>query len=354
MCNIIPRYILKNIAEKTDNEKQRSAYKNALDNIENVEKSYRTKRKRIIEQKIKPELIHDHTERLIVYDNKYDWEFNKNTLFEDFVQNHVSEPKKLAKRIFTKNLDKVHDLFHDLLDRESFDNENASIQTWIKFGQLYPNAFWDGEYLAFGSGDKYYFKDFSKSYDTIGHELGHAITQYECNLIYENQAGALNEHVSDVFGICCHQKKYNESVQSSQWLVGPDLFTTRVNGKALRSFKNEMAYNDPVIGRDEQPKHMDNYLVLPNSEDGDWGGVHLNSGIPNHAFYLFNLKLGGNTWDNHSLDIWYNSILKKNGLRSNATFKEFANKTMEEATGFDNVINKLEQAWNEVGVIKTI
>lgn len=352
VCNIIPRYILKNIAEKTDNDKQKSAYKNALNIVDNVEHNYRIKRKKIIEQGIKPELIHDHVERLIVYNNKYEWDYIKDHLWEDFKQNHVSEPKKLARRIFTKNLDQVHDLFHDLLGRESFDNENAAIQAWIKFGQLYPNAYWDGEFLAFGSGDKYYFNDFAGLPDVIAHEIGHAVTQYECNLIYESQPGALNEHISDVFGICFYQKKYLQTVANSKWLIGPGIFTNRVNGTALRSFKNEMSYNDPVVGRDEQPKYMKDYKDLPVTEDGDWGGVHLNSGIPNHAFYLFNLKLGGKTWENNSLKIWYYSMLKKYGLPANASFEQFAAKTLEIAEMLDeDLVTPLAKSWQEVGVV---
>lgn len=342
MCSIIPKKILKNI-EKNDKTRKFYSIKKDID--------YREKRKRIsanIEKGIEPDIVRDHTEHLLIYDNKYSWDFLKNSIWEDFTETH-HVPKK-TKRTFTRDLDKIYDMFHDVLQRESYDNRNARLEVFLKYGRDYVNAYWDGEYLVFGTGDRKYFSDFSKSYDTIAHELGHAITQYECNLRYENQSGALNEHISDVFGICAYQKKLNQSVTESDWLIGK-IWTKNVNGKALRSFKNEIAYDDPVVGKDEQPKHMDGFLNLPNTEDGDWGGVHYNSGIPNHAFYLYNLKIGGNSWENGSLEIWYNAMLKKNGLGPTTNFEQFARKTIEMATQLGYNESLLGNTWQEVGVL---
>lgn len=351
MCEIIPKKILKKIAENDPNEKRRAAFKAIIADPEK-EQEFRQKRKKIQQDMLRgvePDVDRSHTEHLLIYDNKSSWDYIRNYVWEEFKERHTHEAKKTPRRLFTKDMDKVYDMFHDLLNRESFDNQNATVQTFLKYGVAYPNAYWDGEVLAFGAGDKYYFNDFSKIFDVLGHEYGHAVTQWESNLQYENQSGALNEHVSDVFGACVSHKKYNYNVTNSDgWIIGKGLFTNKVNALGLRTFDLRLAYDDPVIGKDDQPKHMRDYKNLPNTEDGDWGGVHTNSGIPNHAFYLFNQKLGGKTWLNGSLDIWYKSILKSNGLGPYATFKEFANKTVSFAGPHTD---KLQQAWKEVGVL---
>jgi Zn-dependent metalloprotease len=76
-------------------------------------------------------------------------------------------------------------------------------------------------------------------------------------------------------------------VDQSDGIIGAGLFTAAVNGKGLRSLKDEVAYDDPVLGRDPQPKHMRDYV----STLSDNGGVHINSGIPNHAWWRIALEL---------------------------------------------------------------
>jgi Zn-dependent metalloprotease len=352
MCNFIPKKILKNIAENDPNPNRKTAYKNII--ADQKEEDFRKKRKRISQNLLKgvePSVDRAHTESLYIYDNRSLWDYSKEKLWEEFVQQHEHNPTQKPRRVFTRDMDKVYDMFHDLLGRESFDNKNAVVNAFLKYGVNYPNAYWDGEVLAFGAGDHYYFNDFSKVFDVVGHEYGHAVTQYESNLQYEMQSGALNEHVSDVFGVCAYQRKYNLSVDKTDWIIGKGLFTKKVNGIGLRSFKDEVAYDDPVIGKDTQPKYMKDFIVAPNDEEHDWGEVHSNSGIPNHAFYLFNQKLGGKTWLNDSLKIWYYSILKQYNLSANATFEEFANKTIEIADMLNNTVtSKLAKSWEEVGV----
>jgi Zn-dependent metalloprotease len=354
MCEIIPKKILKKIAENDPNENRRAYFQNIVESKK--EDEFREKRKRIqsdLKKGILPKnLDRVHTHRLTVYDNQRLWDYSKSKVFEDFSDLHDAT-NLYPKRLFTRDLDRVSDLFHDSLNRESFDNNNARVESFLKYGTDYVNAYWDGEYLVFGEGDGIYFKDFSKDYTVVSHELGHAITQYESNLEYEMQSGALNEHVSDVFGICAYQKKYGLSVERSNWIIGPNVFTKKVNAKGLRSFKNEVAYDDPVVGNDDQPKFMADYKDLPNTSDGDWGGVHINSGICNHTFYLFNQKLGGKTWLNGSLKIWYNTLLKENGLGTKTTFKEFANKSLDMAFkhGPAGSMEKLESSWKETGVL---
>ena len=81
-----------------------------------------------------------------------------------------------------------------------------------------------------------------------------------------------------------------QSARASDWLIGAELFTTAVRGKAVRSMAAPgTAYDDPVLGRDPQPSHMRDYVET----DDDNGGVHINPGIPNYAFYLAFARLGG-------------------------------------------------------------
>jgi Zn-dependent metalloprotease len=332
MCEIIPKKILKNIAENEPDSKRKSAYKSII--ADTKEKEYRQKRKQISQNLLKgiePDVDRAHTEHLTVYDNQNKDEYVTNKLWEEFIAANHATTK--PRRIFTKNLDNIYDLFHDLLNRESFDNQNATVTTYLKYSRNYNNAYWSGTEFVFGTGDKYYFKDFSKSFDTIAHEYMHGVTQWESNLQYENQSGALNESLSDVFGITAYQKKYDLTVDKSDWIIGKDIFTNRVNADGLRNMKNPgTAYDDNVIGKDDQPFDMSEYVELPNTEEGDWGGVHINSSIFNRIYYLTNEKLGGKSWLNGSMNIWYNAMLKQNGLNPYATFTDFAHKLIEQGT----------------------
>src|SRR5258705_701935 len=155
--------------------------------------------------------------------------------------------------------------------------------------------------MLYGDGDGRIFNRFTKVLDVIGHELTHGVTQYTAALDYHDQSGALNEHFSDVFGILVKQYSLKQTAKKADWLIGAGIFTQRVHGAAIRSMKAPgTAYDDPTLGRDPQPAHMKNYV---KSHD-DSGGVHVNSGIPNHVFYLVATALGGNAWEVAG-KIWY-------------------------------------------------
>src|SRR5207245_10045279 len=114
--------------------------------------------------------------------------------------------------------------------------------------------------------------------DASGYELTHGVTQNTAALEYSGQPGALNESIADGVGTIVKQWRLGESVDQADWLIGAGLFTTAVQGVALRSMKDPgSAYDDPQIGKDPQPKFMKDFV---NTTD-DNGGVHINSGIPN-------------------------------------------------------------------------
>src|SRR5690242_7008215 len=182
------------------------------------------------------------------------------------------------------NFGDFYKFYWEVLHRDSIDDQGMPIHGMVHFDTDYNNAFWDGEgHMWFGDGDGTLFKDFTKSLDVIGHELTHGVTQYTANLAYSGQSGALNESLSDVFGSLVEQYHLGQSAEEADWLIGAGLLAPSVNGVALRSMKEPgTAYDDPELGTDPQPGNMSGYVHTHS----DNGGVHINSGIPNRAFYL--------------------------------------------------------------------
>ena len=188
----------------------------------------------------------------------------------------------------------TYDLFHDIFDRKSIDDKGLRLDSTVHYGVEYDNAFWNGDQMVYGDGDGEMFQRFTKSIDVIAHELTHGITQYEAGLQYYGEPGALNESFSDVFGCLVKQRVNNHTAQAADWIIGEGLLAPTVNGVGIRSMKAPgTAYNDKLLGKDPQPGHMrDKYT---GNEDN--GGVHINSGIPNHAFYLAAVEIGGYAWE---------------------------------------------------------
>ncbi|WP_306312921.1 M4 family metallopeptidase [Streptomyces hydrogenans] len=239
-------------------------------------------------------------------------------------------------------------LFRDAFGRDSMDGAGLPLLATVHYDEKYGNAFWNGEQMVFGDGDGEIFLDFTLPVDVIGHELAHGFTQYTANLEYFSQSGALNESVSDVFGSLVKQHALGQSVEQADWLIGEGLFHPDVEGTALRSMKAPgTAYDDDVLGKDPQPAHMDDYVRTGR----DNGGVHINSGIPNHAFYLVATELGGNAWDRAGR-IWYD-VMTGGTLAPETRFAEFAAATVAAAKaryGDAAEIQAVMKAWAAVGV----
>lgn len=243
----------------------------------------------------------------------------------------------------------THRLFADIFGRNSIDGEGLPLDATVHFGKLYDNAFWDGRQMVFGDGDGEVFERFTRSLSVIGHELTHGVTQYSAGLAYRNQAGAINESMSDVFGALVEQYLNIQSVTDASWLIGEGLFTPQVEGSALRSLKAPgTAYDDDVLGKDPQPDSMDSYVRT----SADNGGVHINSGIPNRAFYLTAESLGGNAWEAPGR-IWYDA-LTGGSLPATATFRVFARATAASAVALFGTgspeHDAVRQAWETVKV----
>ncbi|MFJ8308074.1 MULTISPECIES: M4 family metallopeptidase [unclassified Streptomyces] len=240
------------------------------------------------------------------------------------------------------------ELYLKAYSRQSIDGSGMPLNASVHFDSNYDNAFWNGTQMVFGDGDGQIFLDFTIPVDVIGHELTHGVTQHTANLTYFGQPGALNESMSDVFGSLVKQYALGQDAHQADWLIGAGLLAPGVSGVALRSMKAPgTAYDDHVLGKDPQPATMDHYVTTGR----DNGGVHINSGIPNHAFYLLADALGGKAWERAG-QIWYD-VLTGGQLGKQAMFKDFATLTAAAARtryGDGEEYQSVLKAWTQVGV----
>jgi Zn-dependent metalloprotease len=235
-------------------------------------------------------------------------------------------------------------------ERDSIDDAGLPLIGTVHYDVDYDNAFWNSHQMVYGDGDGEVFNRFTISVDVIGHELTHGVTEREAGLIYWGQPGALNESVSDVFGSLVKQAVLDQTADQADWLIGEGLLTDQVNGVALRSMAEPgTAYDDEQLGgKDPQPADMGGYVHTAQ----DSGGVHINSGIPNHAFYLAAVDIGGNAWESAGR-VWYETLLSP-ALTRFAQFSAFAGLTVQTARQLFGSSSKEAQAvrdaWDAVGV----
>jgi Zn-dependent metalloprotease len=357
-CFIIPPNVLQKIVEN-GSEKQK---KDAERNIQSII-SIRGRRLSLLRQTallgqtLLATVLQTQLDRLI-YDAKGD----------------SSLPGELKRKegqgsVGSNDIDKAYDysgdayrLFKEAFERNSIDNSGMSLVSSVNYiepgEEFYNNASWNGEQMIYGVPDPSVFKTFLLR-TVASHEMGHGVVQHEGGLRYQKDTGALNEHFADVFGILAEQRilaeqlNKNQDADQSNWLIGEGIWADNVNGKALRSMSDPgTAYDDPLIGKDPQPKHMDNYINLPVDPFNDWGGVHINSGIPNHAFYKAAKNLGGPAWPSAGV-IWYAALKVLPGKPSATTFQDLANTTNEIARRLYDDDSKREavyNAWKDVGI----
>jgi Zn-dependent metalloprotease len=241
----------------------------------------------------------------------------------------------------------TRDFYQEVFDRDSLDGQGLRLNGYVHYGDAYNNAFWDGAQMVFGDGDGVLFTDFTKSLDVIAHELTHGVTEFTAALEYQDQSGALNESISDVFGSLVKQWANRQTAAQADWLIGAEVFTPDMGGDALRSMKAPgHAYNSPALGRDPQPDNMSKYVNMTD----DNGGVHINSGIPNKAFYLTAVGIGGFAWEAPG-HIWYAAL---QASTSTTNFQEFADTTYMKADQLYGSQSPEQQAvvsaWKEVGI----
>ena len=244
------------------------------------------------------------------------------------------------------------DLWQNTYGRNSLDGRGLPLIATVHFSRDYDNAFWDGTQMVFGDGDGVVFLPFTRSLDVIGHELAHGVTQFTSGLNYQDQSGALNESVSDVFGVLVKQRLLGQSADQADWLIGADLLGPDVKGVAIRSMAAPgTAYDDPRLGRDPQPGHMRDYV---DTQD-DNGGVHINSGIPNKAFHVVATTLGGNAWEAAG-QVWFDTIT--GDISADCDFETFAALTVKAATARhgagSEVVAAVRAGWVAVGLADAV
>jgi Zn-dependent metalloprotease len=228
------------------------------------------------------------------------------------------------------------DFYKEIFQRTSIDNKGMVLISCVRFGENYGNAFWTNKYMVYGEGgDGFFRRGRMSDLSVCAHELTHGVTDYEANLNYYDEAGGLNEGMSDIFASMCEQWVNKETVKDAHWLIGKDMVE---NGTALRSMK-EPGKAHPMDG---QIAHCDDFEPTQDP--------HVSSGIPNRAFYVTCMEIGGHSWEKAG-KIWY--IALKDALSEDSTFQEAANATFTIAGQFYGSDSKeqkaVEKGWSDVG-----
>ena len=167
----------------------------------------------------------------------------------------------------------VYDYWKNVHGRQSFDNNNGAIKSYVHYDVNYDNAYWNGSVMTYGDGSGTYF-DALTSLDVCAHEIGHAVCSYTADLTYSNESGALNEALSDIWGACV---EYYAAPDKQTWIMGEDIDRrTSEAYPGLRDMSNPKAKGQPDTYGGE------NWYT----GTADNGGVHTNSGVMNYIFYL--------------------------------------------------------------------
>lgn len=157
----------------------------------------------------------------------------------------------------------------------------SMITSRVHFGSNYNNAFWFQNKMTYGDGNGTSFSPLT-TIDIAGHEMTHGVTEFTANLTYANESGALNESMSDVFGAMVESYSRGGAVNGDTWKIGEQAYTPATSGDALRYMDNpHLAGNGGFTANDDPDHYTERY-----TGSSDSGGVHINSGIANHAFYL--------------------------------------------------------------------
>jgi Zn-dependent metalloprotease len=265
-----------------------------------------------------------------------------NTLPGTPVPNPGTSPDATAKRAFVETT-AVANFYQTLFGRNSVDNAGKALLSSIHYSVNFNNAFWNGSQMTYGDGDGNIFIDFTNSNDVIGHELTHGVTQFSAGLAYANQAGGLNESISDVFGSMFRQWRASQDVTKADWLIGKDIMGPGAIAKGftcLRDMANPAAKHCLA----PQPTKFSQY------QDGM--DPHYSSGIPNFAFYKAAIAIGGKSWEKAG-KIWYQSLT---GFAPSPNMKMsvFANRTRALAASLfptePAVKTAVDKAWTAVGL----
>ncbi|NUR07591.1 MAG: peptidase M4 [Nocardioidaceae bacterium] len=171
----------------------------------------------------------------------------------------------------------VDDFYRDTFARNSLDDNGLRIVSKVHYDRHYCNAFWNGAFMTYGDGDGKSCLPLSGGLDVDGHEMTHGVTEFTSNLIYENESGALNESFSDMMGNTMEfyaAERGLDPAAQPDWRIGEDVINPGTPGAGFRNMGDPQEFQDP------------SHYSQKFTGTADNGGVHTNSGISNHAYYL--------------------------------------------------------------------
>ncbi|MFD2244795.1 M4 family metallopeptidase [Pontibacter ruber] len=239
----------------------------------------------------------------------------------------------------------TYDYFKGKHNRNSYDNAGAKIKSYVHYDVNYENAFWNGSVMTYGDGATRF--DALTSLDVGAHEIGHAVCSSTANLVYSNESGAMNEGFSDIWAAAVEQ--YAAPTKST-WLIGEDIDNQR---PSLRSMSDPNAEGQP-----DTYKGTNWYTGT-----GDNGGVHTNSGVLNHWFYILSVGKSGTNDIGVSFNVTGIGItdaakiayrMESVYLTSNSVYADARTYAIQSATDLfgagSNQVIQTTNAWNAVGV----
>ena len=274
---------------------------------------------------------------ITVYDCKH-----QQTLPGTFVPNAGSSSDATAART-SKETTLVADFYKKIFNRNSIDNAGMNMVSSIHYGVNYNNAMWNGAQMIYGDGDNQIFTDFTKGNDVIGHELTHGVTQHSLQLAYADDAGGLNESISDCFGSMFRQWQASQDVNHADWLIGHDIMGPTATAKGFTCLR-DMANPAAAHCLAAQPTKYSQ--ITPGMDP------HYSSGPPNLAFCLACKKVGGHSWEKVG-QVWYR-VLTATGPSPNMKMKAFADDTRKVAAQMfpadPTVAAGVDYGWKQIGL----
>ena len=249
----------------------------------------------------------------------------------------------------------TYDYFKNIHLRNSYNNAGAKINSYVHYSSNYNNAYWDGSRMTYGDGSGTGGFNALTSLDVAAHEIGHAVCSNTANLAYQKESGAMNEGFSDIWAACV---EYFAAPTKQPWLIGEDI-EMRSGHVALRSMSNPNAEGQPDT-------YGGTYWINPSctpTQSNDYCGVHTNSGVMNHWFYILAIGKSGTNDIGNAFNVTGITIDKAakiayrteaNYLSANSTFANARTGSIQAAidlygAGTPEVI-ATTNAWYAVGV----
>ncbi len=269
---------------------------------------------------------------------------NTNPQNNNFDYDHVkSTDNTWASKISVSahyNGGEAYEYFRNTHNRNSINNEGGNIISLINIsdpqtGGGFDNAFWNGAALFYGNGNTA-FTPLAEGLDVAGHEMSHGVVQATANLTYQGESGALNESFADIFGAM---------IDRDDWLIGEDIVkTSAFPSGAMRSMSDPHNGGNSLSDPGFQPKNVSEQFT----GSADNGGVHINSGIVNHAYYLFAETAG--VGKDKAERVFYRALTTY--LSASSNFKDMR-AAAEQAAGdlYDQaIVDAVSAAFGSVGI----